>query len=79
MPKHMGGEAVEIVLVAQKSDVPPMARVKGLLKAALRTWGLRCVSVRDVTPYPGGTPAAKPGFAGGAVATPGSSADPDAA
>jgi hypothetical protein len=27
-----------------------MARVKGLLKAALRTWGLRCLSVRDVAP-----------------------------
>jgi hypothetical protein len=47
---HQGGERVELIFVAQRSDVPPMARVKGLLKAALRTWGLRCLSVKDVTP-----------------------------
>jgi hypothetical protein len=45
MPEHQGGERFEIVLEAQKSDVPPVTRLKGLLKAALRTWGLRCVSV----------------------------------
>jgi len=47
---HMGGERFEIVLDAQASDVPPACRLRGLLKAALRTWGLRCLSVRDVTP-----------------------------
>jgi hypothetical protein len=48
--RFFGGERVEIVFEAQPSDVPPMTRVKGLLKAALRTWGLRCRSVCDVTP-----------------------------
>jgi hypothetical protein len=47
---HHGGERFEIVFEAQRSAVPPRARLKGLLKAALRTWGLRCLSVRDVTP-----------------------------
>jgi hypothetical protein len=48
--RHQVGEGLEIVLEAQRSAVPPLARLKGLLKAALRTWGLRCLSVRDVTP-----------------------------
>jgi hypothetical protein len=59
----MGGLRVEIVLEAQRSEVPPWARVKGLLKAALRTWGLRCLSVRDVTPRP--SPTASPVATGG--------------
>jgi hypothetical protein len=50
MPDHQGGEEFEIRLLAQRSDVPPACRLKGLLKAALRTWGLRCLSVKDVTP-----------------------------
>jgi hypothetical protein len=50
MSQHQGGERVEIVLEAQRSEVPPWARVKGLLKQALRTWGLKCITVRDVTP-----------------------------
>jgi hypothetical protein len=50
MAEHMGGERVELVLLAQPSDVPPWTRVKGLLKAALRTWGFRCLSLRDLTP-----------------------------
>jgi hypothetical protein len=48
--RYNGGELIEIVLEAQKSDVSPMVRVKGQLKAALGTWGLRCLSVHDVTP-----------------------------
>jgi hypothetical protein len=56
---------VEIALQAQASDVPAWMRVKGLLKAALRTWGLRCLSVRDVTPpaTPTGSPVATGGDA----------------
>ncbi len=48
--EHKGGERFELLLQAQKSDVLPACRLRGLLKAALRTWGLRCLSVRDVTP-----------------------------
>jgi hypothetical protein len=54
--RHEDGERVEIILEAQRSEVPPWVRVRGLLKAALRTWGLRCLSVRDVTPHPDGKP-----------------------
>jgi hypothetical protein len=54
---HQGGEKFELVFEAQASDVPPIARVKQLLKAALRSWRLRCTSARDVTNYPDGPPA----------------------
>jgi len=62
---HQGGERVEIILECQRSDVGPWLRVRGLLKAALRRWGLRCLSVRDVTPYPGGKPPHEADGAGG--------------
>ncbi len=48
--QHKGGETYQIELRAVPSDVPPNCRLRGLLKAALRTWGLRCLSVREVTP-----------------------------
>jgi hypothetical protein len=58
--KHQGGERIELVLMAQPSDVPTWPRVRGALKCLLRTFGLRCVSVRDVTPQ---LPAGPPGVA----------------
>jgi hypothetical protein len=72
MPRHPGGERFEIVLAAQAGEVPPAGRLKGLLKAALRAWGLRCLSVRDVTP-PQGTPQAAQDATDGAEATDGAS------
>jgi hypothetical protein len=50
MPERRGCERVEIILEAQPSGVPAWCRIRGLLKAALRSWGLRCLSVRDMTP-----------------------------
>ncbi len=49
---HAGGEKFELTFEAQASDIPPIARVRQLLKAALRSWRLRCTSARDVTAYP---------------------------
>jgi hypothetical protein len=58
--RHKGGEEFELRLVAQPDDVPAAARVRQLLKQALRGFRLRCISVRDVTPDPGATTTAPP-------------------
>jgi hypothetical protein len=50
--QHQGGEEFELRFIAMGSDVPPISRVRQLLRAALRSWRLRCTSARDVTKYP---------------------------
>jgi hypothetical protein len=60
MPRHRVGERFEVVLEAAPSDVPPAVRLRGLLKLALRAFGLRCTSCRDVTPAPAPPPPAYP-------------------
>jgi hypothetical protein len=43
--QHPGGERFMIELQAERSAVPAHVRVRRLLKASLRLYGLRCVSV----------------------------------
>jgi hypothetical protein len=73
----MGGETYELSLVAQPDEVPPIIRLRHILKALLRVYGFRCVRVEDVTPYPDGPPAGTPTLTpdgpGGDEATPESS------
>lgn len=37
---------------ADPHDPPTIQRVRRMLKAALRSYGLRCVDIREVTPKP---------------------------
>jgi hypothetical protein len=46
----MGGEEFELRIVAQPDDVPPVNRLRHVLKALLRAHRFRAVSVRDLTP-----------------------------
>jgi hypothetical protein len=57
--RFQGGEEYLVRLRARPSTVPPLARVKQLLRAARRTNGLRCRSVHDVTPRPPDVPPAR--------------------
>ena len=50
MPTYQGGEEFEIRIRALPDDVPVFVRLRKLLKAALRAYGFRCESARDVTP-----------------------------
>jgi hypothetical protein len=54
--RHKGGERYELVLVAQPGEVPPIVRLRHLLKLALRGLRLKCVSVREVTIDPAAAP-----------------------
>ncbi|HZR55204.1 MAG TPA: hypothetical protein VFB06_37670 [Streptosporangiaceae bacterium] len=48
--RHTPKRRYEVVLEALDSDVGPVARLRGFLKASLRAWRLKALSVRDVTP-----------------------------
>jgi hypothetical protein len=46
-----GGEEYELRLLAQADDdAPPVCRLRRALRALLRAYGFRVISVRDVTP-----------------------------
>lgn len=48
--RHMGGETYVLTLVALPDDiVPPILRLRRVLKALKRAYGFRADSVRDVT------------------------------
>jgi hypothetical protein len=46
----MGGERYELVIEAQRGQVPPIIRLRHVLKALLRAYNFRALSVRDVPP-----------------------------
>lgn len=48
--QHQGGETYVIELRALRSKVPPINRLRHVLKALLRTYEFRAVSVRETTP-----------------------------
>jgi hypothetical protein len=49
---RQGGEEYELRIVAQADDhAPPIVRLRHVLKALLRQYGFRCVSVRETTPH----------------------------
>lgn len=80
MPRHMGGETFELVLVATPDDhAPPIIRLRHVLKALIRTYNFRAVSVRDVTPkLPPAAPTAAQETAEDAEATASPPTPPDA-
>jgi hypothetical protein len=48
---HHGGEEYELRIVALADDhAPAVIRLRHVLKALLRQYGFRCVSVRETTP-----------------------------
>jgi hypothetical protein len=66
VPDHVGGEEYELRIVALRGCVPPVVRLRQVLKGLLRTHNFRCTSCRDVTPRPpDATPHAAPAAAGG--------------
>lgn len=48
--RHEGGEEYLIHIRAMRSDVPPIIRLRHVLKQLLRTYEFRAVAIRDVTP-----------------------------
>jgi hypothetical protein len=48
--RHQGGEEFTLVIRALRSDVPPVVRLRHALKAILRTYEFRAVSVSETTP-----------------------------
>ena len=45
----MSGERFQVTFEANRASVPATARLRRLLKYALRSCGLRCVEAADVT------------------------------
>jgi hypothetical protein len=45
----MAAERFELVIESEPSDVPAILRLRQFLKAALRQYRLRCVSIKPAT------------------------------
>jgi hypothetical protein len=56
----MGGEEYELRIIAGRDCVPPIVRLRQVLKSLLRAHNFRCTSCRDVTPKLPPLPAATP-------------------
>jgi hypothetical protein len=41
-----------VMLHAQSADLPPIVRLRQLLKVALRSYGFRCVALEQILPVP---------------------------
>jgi hypothetical protein len=61
----MGGEEFELRIVALRGRVPPIIRLRHVLKGLLRGYDFRCTSCRDVTPKLPPLPVATPPLAQG--------------
>jgi len=55
--KHRTRYYLELEPIPGNWQAPPLARLKAMLKAAKRAWGLSCVSVRESAPEPPAPPA----------------------
>jgi hypothetical protein len=50
--RHQGGESYRLEIVALSDDVPPINRLRLILKGLLRTYRFRCTSIAETTPRP---------------------------
>ena len=48
--RHQGGEQNRLDLTARPGDVPPVVRLRHVLKALLRSYGFRATAVKETTP-----------------------------